>query len=174
MKLAIRLGLLMIGLLTASTAMADVTVKLSDVHLCCGACVRGIENAVKDLKSTVSIDKDLGTVTVKAADAAAAQQAVDAIAAAGYHGESDNATTKMKSDSGAPSGNVKRVSVSGVHNCCGGCAKAIVEAVKSVKGAAVGPLAGRATTFVVEGDFSAADLVKSLNGAGFHVKVSTN
>ena len=156
----------------AAAASADVKVKLSDVHLCCGACVRDVNAAVKELAGVkLEVDKDGGTVTVNAADASAAQKALDAIAGAGYHGTSDHATLKIKDESGAKTGNVKRVEVSGVHNCCGGCTTAIKDAVQGVKGVKEHTLKNKATTFVVEGEFSASELVKALYDAGFHAKV---
>ena len=62
-----------------------------------------------------------------------------------------------------PAGKVKSLKVSGIHNCCGPCCDAIKEAIKTVEGVTGDTAKPRATTFVVTGDFYAADLVKALN-----------
>ena len=111
------------------------------------------------------------TVTITAKDDKAAQKALEALAAGGFHGESDNANLAMKDDSGAPQGKVKSLTLSGAHNCCGACCKAIKSTVKKVNGVADDTAKPKATTFTVSGDFDAGELVKALNSAGFHVKV---
>jgi len=164
---------LAIGLMTSTLATAAVKVQLSDVHICCGACVKGIQNAVKDAgEAKVDIDRDGGSVTIETENDATAQKVVDAIAAAGYHGSSDHATIKVKEDAGAPSGKVTRLKLGGIHNCCGGCTNAIRDAVKGVSGVQADTLTNRATEFVVEGDFEAAEVIKALYAAGFHAKVA--
>ncbi|HEX3870362.1 MAG TPA: hypothetical protein VHV77_08000, partial [Pirellulales bacterium] len=111
------------------------------------------------------------TTTIVADNAMAAQKAISAIAAAGYHGKSNHDTLTMKEDSGAPSGNVTTLELTGIHNCCGACTKAAHKAVSEVEGYKSDNLVPKQSTFIVEGDFSAKDLVKALNDAGFHVKV---
>ncbi|MBS0208969.1 MAG: cation transporter [Planctomycetes bacterium] len=168
-------GTLIAGLLVALTgvARADVKVTVSDMHLCCGACLKGVEKAIAPVTgASVTCDKDAASCTITAADDATAGKAVAALAAAGFHGTIDNAKLAMTDDSGAPSGNVKRLQVSGIHNCCGSCTKAIKGAVKDVAGVKEDNCKAKETSFVVEGDFSASALVKALNEAGFHVKVS--
>ena len=39
----------------ATVSQADVTVKISDVHLCCGKCVTGAEKAVGTVDGHVSV-----------------------------------------------------------------------------------------------------------------------
>jgi copper chaperone CopZ len=158
--------------LLATTASAAVTVELSNMHICCGGCVKAIDVAVKGMPGVkVTADQGTETTTIVADNAMAAQKAISAIAAAGYFGKSNHATLAMKDDSGAPSGNVKRLELTGIHNCCGKCTKAAQAAMQSVPGVKSDNLVPKQSTFVVEGDFSAHDLVKALNDAGFHVKV---
>lgn len=157
----------------AGIAQAEVKVTLSEMHLCCGSCVKGVEKAVSSVPGAQGVcDKGNASCTITAADDATAAKAIAAVAAAGYHAAVDNSKLAMANDSGAPSGNVKRLQVSGVHNCCGGCSKAIKEAVAEVAGVKSDNCKSKDTSFVVEGDFSAAAVVKSLNEAGFHVKVA--
>ena len=49
----------------ALTAVAHAeSTKITTVHLCCPACVKGVEKAVADIKGvTADVDKDAGTVT---------------------------------------------------------------------------------------------------------------
>jgi copper chaperone CopZ len=62
-------------------------VELKGVHLCCDACVDGVGVALKDVEGVES-HCDIGNRTVTlTSDDAAAQKALDALAAAGYHGE---------------------------------------------------------------------------------------
>ena len=61
--------------------------------------------------------------------------------------------------------------MSGFHNSCGGCAASFREAIKDVKGVTSDNSKAKVTTAEVTGDFDAAELVKALNKAGFHVKV---
>jgi len=104
-------------------------------------------------------DQDAETVTLTAVDDAAAQKALDALAAAGFHGTTGNDKLTIKDDSGAKPGKVKKLEVSGVHNCCGGCTNRIKSALKDVSGADSSTIKSKETTFTVEGDFDAAALV---------------
>ena len=91
------------------------------------------------------------------------------MSAAGYFGKATGAT--LKDESGATAGNVKSLTVSGIHNCCKKCSIAINETIKKVPGA-TGEVAAKAETFTVTGDFDAAKLVEAFNEAGFSIKVS--
>lgn len=159
--------------LFSGVAQAAVKVELSGLHICCGACVSGIQKAAKGIEGTkIEVDKDAATCTIEADDLKAAQKVVDAIAAAGYHGDSDTKGVSMKDDSKAPKGKVNRIIVKGAHNCCRGCSNAIRDVVKDVEGVQASTVEPRGTSFVVEGDFEAVALVKALNDNGFHVTVT--
>jgi len=161
-----------LGLLTlAGTARAETKVVLKDVHLCCGQCVKAVAGILNDAGVKGACDQKAKTVTITAADDKAAQKALDALAAGGFHGDSGNNSLAIKEDSGAQAGKVKTLSVTGVHNCCGNCCKAIKETVKKVEGVKSDTAKPKENTFEVTGDFDAAELVKALNAAGFHVKV---
>ena len=54
---------------------------------------------------------------------------------------------------------------------CEGCVDAFQEAIKTVKGVTGDTATAKVTTCEVTGEFDAAELVKALNKAGFHVKV---
>ena len=92
----------------ASSATAEVSTKLSNVHLCCASCVKGVAaSAGKVAGAKLACDKDAGTVSVTAADAATVQKAVNALVGAGYFGTSSNPDIKLASPSGAKDETVK-------------------------------------------------------------------
>ncbi|MCE9603467.1 MAG: cation transporter [Planctomycetia bacterium] len=151
---------------------AETTVKLTEMHICCGGCTKGIQNAVKDLTDAkVAVDQANGESTITAATPEAAQKAVDAIVAAGYHAKVEGTGISIKDDSGAPSGKVKRLTVSNAHNCCGACTKAIKAAIKEVPGVEADTAKPKTKDFVIEGNFDAKAVVAALYEAGFHVTV---
>lgn len=155
----------------AGAARAETTVVLKGVHLCCGGCVKGVAKAVQGSGAKAACDPKAGTVTITATDDAGAQKAIDALAAAGYHGESDSKTVKVKDDSGVAAGKTKSLTLTGAHNCCGACCRGIKATVKKVEGVTGDTAKPKTDTFTVTGDFDAAALVKALNAAGYHVKV---
>ena len=152
----------------ASSASAEVTTKLSNVHLCCGSCVKGVAAAAgKVAGAKLACDKDAGTVAITAADNATVQQAVDALVGAGYFGTSSNPDIKVASHTGAADGAVKSLKVTGVHLCCGKCVTAVSNALKSVKGVTGNDAAKGSETFVVTGDdFNAKEVFAALEKAG--------
>jgi periplasmic mercuric ion binding protein len=85
-------------------------VELKGVHLCCDACVDGVGVALKDVEGVEShCDIANRTVTLTADDAAA-QKALDALAAADYHGEAGNKQLAMKAPKSTGSGGAARSS----------------------------------------------------------------
>jgi copper chaperone CopZ len=157
-------------------ALADTgktKVELKGVHLCCGACTTAVGKILKTVDGVAGkCDAKAGTVTITAKDDDTAAKAVAALAAGGFYGESSNPKLAIKDESGATAGKVKSVTVSGIHNCCGSCCKAIKSAVKKVDGVTGDTAKPKATTFEVTGDFDAVELVKALHAAGFNVKLS--
>ncbi|QDV32283.1 hypothetical protein [Tautonia plasticadhaerens] len=165
--------LLAAGLAASSAAEGEETkVNLEGVHLCCGACVKAVDEAAKAVEgAVVTCDRDAGAVAIVAPDAETAQRALDAITDAGYHGTPDSDAVTVKDDSGATGGNVKTLTLTGAHNCCRGCAVALTGALDAVGGIEGVEAEPRTTTVVLTGDFDAKAAVEALNVAGFHVKV---
>jgi len=162
---------LALGLLTAAAARAETKVTVSETHLCCGQCLKGVDAALKDVKGvTHKSSQEAKTIELVAENDAAAQSAVDALAAAGFYGKLDSQTVKYKTTP-APAGTVEKAEVSGLHNCCGACTTAIKKAVTSVGGVTGTNIKNKDTTFTVEGKFSAADLQAALLKAGFNAQV---
>lgn len=151
----------------------DTIVKLSGVHLCCKSCVTGIEKAIGTVPGvTASADKDKGTVTITAPNDAVAQKALNAMIAAGYYGISSHEKVRSSGHSGAPDAKVKSVTVTGVHLCCGKCAKAANGAATSVPGVKTSNAEKGAPSFTVTGDFNGRDLAMALEKAGMHGKIA--
>src|SRR5262245_44667644 len=153
---------------------AEPMVELKRVHMCCPGCAKEVGEILKKVEGVTdaACDQKANTVRFKAADAKAAQRALDALAEAGFHGDTGGAKDfAFKDDSGVKPGKVKSLTVTGFHNSCPGCVKSFRDAIKDVKGVAGDTAKSKVTTCEVTGDFDAAELVKALNKAGFHVKV---
>ena len=172
MKIRYLLAIGTLVLASSGTAWADTKVELKGTHLCCGQCVRAVDEILKKVDGvTGKCDQKGGTVTITAKDDATAQKALDALAAGGFHGTTDNKDLKIKDDSGVTKGKVKTLTLEGVHDCCGACNKAIVGALGKVTGVTGNTAKVKNDTFDVTGEFEAEELVKALNNAGYHVKV---
>ncbi len=159
-------------LLLTGAGWAETKLEVKGVHLCCGNCVKTVGEILKKIDGvTAKCDQKAGTVTITAKDNEAAQKALDALAAGGFHGDTGNKELKFKDYSGATAGKVNTLTLTGVHNCCGNCNKAITATVSKVAGVTGNTAKAKSDTFEVTGDFDAAELVKALNAAGYHVKV---
>jgi len=159
--------------LSLSARSADTTVKISDVHLCCKACVTGVEKAVGKVEGvTVAADQNAETVTLTGPDAATVQKAADALVAGGYFGTSDSDKVKVKADTGAKGQKVESLTVEGVHLCCRACVTAVDEAVKAVPGVKEHNAQRNAKTFTVTGDFNDKEVFDALQKAGLSGKAA--
>ena len=148
--------LLAAGAMLVSARAADVTTKITGVHLCCQPCVTAAQKAVTDSAPAVKavVDREGETITLTGADTASVQKAADGLVKAGFFGKSSNADIKMNTDTGAKGQQVKTLDVSNVHICCPKCATAVTNAILAVPGvkAATG-VEKNARTFQVTGDF---------------------
>ena len=149
----------------ASVALAEDKVTLTDVHNCCKSCTKGIQKAVATVPG-VKADVEKSTVVLTGGSNADLQKAVDAITAAGYTGASDKADVKVAAPT-APDEQVKSLTVSGTHLCCGKCVKAVDNALKSVPGVKSSNASKGAKSFDVKGDFNAKAVMDALAKAGF-------
>jgi copper chaperone CopZ len=153
--------------LVLSVPAADVSVKITGVHLCCQSCVKGVQSAVGKVQGvTVDADKDEGTVSLTGPNKAVVQKAANALVAAGYFGKSSDASIKVNADAGAKGKKVHSLQVDGVHLCCGKCVKAVNEALNSVAGVKGNTAAKNAESFTVTGDFNDKEVFDALQKAG--------
>ena len=165
---SVALAFAMIGSLNA----ADVSVKLTGVHLCCQNCVKGVEAAVGKVEGvTASSDRDAATVTLTGSDKAVVQKAADALVAAGYYGKSSDPDIKLKADTGAKGQKVQELKVDGVHLCCGKCVNAVNDALGSVEGVKANTAVKGAKSFAVTGEFDDKDVFTALQKAGLTGRV---
>jgi periplasmic mercuric ion binding protein len=170
----LRTGLVILsaaGMLGA-VALAETKVEITNVHLCCPLCVKAVGSALKDVEGVKGVcDQKAKTVTLTATDDGTAQKGIEALAAAGYHGHLETKAVHFPRDSGATEGKVSSLTVTGIHNCCGACNKAIKTAVKKVKGVTGDTAKPKNNSFEVTGDYEATELIRAFHEAGFHVKV---
>ena len=156
----------------AIVAHAD-EVKLTNVHLCCGSCVKGVEKVVAKVKGvTATADQTTSTVTISSSSKAALQQTVDALVTAGYYGKSSDSSIKVAANTGAQDGKVQSLKVEGVHLCCGKCVTAVQGALGKVPGVKANTAEKNVKSFEVTGDFSAKAVFDALNEAGLTGKVA--
>lgn len=157
----------MSAVLALSAAGADVTTTLSDVHLCCQNCAKGVQNAAAKVDGlTAAVDRDAKTVTLTGPDEATVQKGADALVAAGYFGKSSNPAIKVNAETGAKGQKVQTLEVQGVHLCCAKCVKAVNEALESVPGVKETTAAKGAKSFTVTGDFDDKEALAALQKAG--------
>jgi copper chaperone CopZ len=154
--------------LACSARAADVSVTITDVHICCQSCVKGVAKATADIPGlTAKADEDEGTVTLTGPDTAAVQKGADALVAAGFFGKCSDPTIKLNADTGAKNQTVQTIKIEGVHLCCGKCVKAVNEALAAVPGVTGNTAAKGAKTFEVTGNFNDKDVFDALQKAGF-------
>jgi copper chaperone CopZ len=142
------------------TAYADPTLKIEGVHNCCKKCVKGINAAVTSVPGATALIDDT-TVTITAKTDADAKKAAEALGAAGYYGKGIDAPATLDS------AKTQSVTVSSLHLCCKKCAEAINKAAAAVPGVTESTAAKDSKEFIVNGDFSKADLQAALLKAGF-------
>lgn len=158
--------------LVLSAQAADVSVKITGVHLCCQSCVKGVKSAVGKVPGvTVEADEDSSTVSLTGPDKATVQKAADALMAGGYFGKSSDASIKLSTDAGATGRKVQSLKVEGVHLCCGKCVKVVNEALGAVAGVKGNTAAKNAESFMVTGDFNDKEVFDALHKAGLAGRV---
>jgi periplasmic mercuric ion binding protein len=155
------------ALLGAPFGFADVSVKLSDVHLCCSSCVKGVDKALAPVSGAAAkSDRESETVTITAPDKATAQKAVDALVTAGYFGKSSDSAIKVNASTGATATKVNSLNVSGVHLCCNKCVTVVKDALSKVPGVKANSAKKDAPMFQVTGDFKPTDVFNALHEVG--------
>ena len=159
--------------LALSASAAEVTAKLSEVHLCCKGCVTGVEKAVSEVEGVkATADQEAATVTLSAADEATLQKGADALSKAGYFGKCSDGNIKMQSRAGAKGQKVQTLKVEGVHLCCAKCVKAVDKALTSVDGVKEHTATKGAKSFTVSGDFNDKEVFTALEKEGLSGKAA--
>ena len=153
--------------LTLSTRAADTTVTLSDVHICCGGCVKTIDKTVATIPGlTDKADQDGGTIALTGPDTATLQKGVDALVADGFYGKSSDAGITVTSDTGAKNEKMTSMTIEHLHLCCGHCVKSVNEILSGVPGVTGNTAAKGAKSFDVTGNFNDKDVFDALQKGG--------
>jgi copper chaperone CopZ len=151
---------------------AEVTAKLTDVHVCCQGCVKAVAAATGKIDGLTAIaDPDESTITLTAADTATVQKGVDALVAAGYFGKSSNASIKVNADTGAKDQKVQSLKIEGLHLCCGHFVKSVNETLSKVEGVTGNTAEKGVNSFMVTGDFNEKEVMMALQSAGLTGKI---
>lgn len=154
-------------LLAAETV--PVTVTITEIHLCCKGCTSAVDKAVAKVPGVTSkTNQDEQSTVLTASNPKDLQKAIDEIAAAGFHGKIDNADVAFKPIEFKEGENVRKLEVAHIHNCCKMCTDAIKGAIEAVPGVTSNTVKNKQVSFVVEGDFSPAEVVKAIQDAGFY------
>jgi copper chaperone CopZ len=157
---------------TAEGDAEPITIKLHEMHLCCSACGRRVEELVAEMEGVkVDVDRKEGIVTLDAPGKKAAQDAVNAMADAGFYGKSDSHDIDFKGK-GAKAEKIKSATVTGVHLCCKGCVTAADKAITSVEGVEEHTAKSKAESFVITGDFSPSEVLRNLRKAGLNATIT--
>lgn len=174
MKMKSLLSVVALVCMMSVSAMAETKVTLTDVHMCCGSCVNRVPTALKDVAGVTGVGSQADkTIVVTAPDVATAQKAVNALLAEGYFGKTSDPAIKVEAPTGAPTGKVEKLTVSGVHLCCGRCVTTVKDVLSKLDGVTGNTVAANAPTFEVTGNFDAKLLFERLNAAGLAGKVGT-
>lgn len=163
MRLVTRLGLAT-AVLVASAAMA-ADVKITGVHNCCPGCDASIKKVLGEAGVT-NLTVTKGDIGFSADDPT---KALTALFAAGYAGRVEGAQAPRQQGLRQIRG--KTLKVEGIHNCCGQCTKAIMDAVKPLGKAELKP---RETSFTItsETEIEGPALMRALRMAGYNGKIS--
>jgi len=165
-------SILAVFVCSLSARAEDVSVKISEVHLCCKGCVTGAEKAIGTVPGVkAEVDQAGGTVTLTGADSASVQKGATALLKAGYFGKSSDSGIHMTARTGAKGAKVQSMHVEGVHLCCAKCVKAVDKALKSVEGVKEHTATKGAETFEVTGDFNDKDVFAALQKEGLNGKI---
>jgi len=153
--------------LTLSVRAADATDTLSDVHICCGSCVKAIGKIAATVPNlTATADEDAGTIVLTAPDTATIQKGADALTAAGFFGKSSDPAIKIDATTGAKNQMMQSMTIANLHLCCGKCVKAVNEILSGVPGVTGNTAAKGAKTFEVTGNFNDKDVFDALQKGG--------
>src|SRR5258708_34325039 len=152
---------------TMSVLAGDFSDKLTEVHLCCQGCVKGVQKAVGQVPGVIAAaDMDDGTVTLAGPDSATVQKAADALVAAGYFGKRSDPGIKIVAQTGAQDRKVKSLAIEGVHLCCGKCVKSVNTALGEFAVVTGNTATKVAKSLVVSGVFNHNEVFAALQKAG--------
>ena len=164
-----------IVLLSVSATRAG-EVKIEDVHICCGQCVKIAQKTLTAVEgvSDAKADKDSGSITLTAADNKAAAAAIAALAKEGFRGSAKHGdkTLEFPGANAEKGAKADTITIAGVHLCCPACYTAAEKALKDVDGVTAVNSDKKTKTLEVTGkgvDVNAA--LEALFKAGFQASL---
>lgn len=158
---------IILSLLALATFVhAETTVTMTGVHNCCMSCTNGIVKASTSVGKDIAVTAEGKTVTIITKKKTDAKKAVEAIIAAGYFGKVEGEESTAAKTASKPEAKVTKATVSGVHLCCKKCADAAIAAIKNVSGITKHDIVAKSESFIVEGEFTKAELAAALNAEG--------
>ncbi len=176
MKLLTITTVMTLTIATAAFSVNDeVTVK--DVHLCCGSCVDGVDEALMEVDgvSNIASDQNTKSIAFKVSNDEAAKKAIEALARGGFFGVAKQGNKSLTfPDAGArKDAKSARIKFSGVHLCCRSCVKSAHLALKDVKGVSSIDIDREEGTVTVSGtDILHTEAVAALNKGGFYGRIA--
>jgi copper chaperone CopZ len=168
------LAVIFTGLTTAILSAGQVgsnAIEVKGPHICCGQCVKVVNNILKKVDGVSDIKADIQTkvVTFTAKDDKAARAGFMALVDGGFFGGATEGgkEIKLEMDVVKKGNKADVVTVKGVHVCCGACQKAINSIFKDSKVSFEGP--GPQRTVRIEGkDLDRAEVLETLHKTGFN------
>lgn len=153
--------------LFSSYVSAKTDLMLSGVHLCCSTCQKTVETVVEAIKGNqVKVNRTNNTVKILAPNKDSAQRSLNAMASAGFYGNSSSEQITMNYSFDHET--VSKTSLVGNHNCCLSCASALKSSLLNVEG--VETVTVKKRSCKIKGQFDIADALTAGNKAGFSLK----
>lgn len=150
-------------LLAVAAFAADV--KVTGLHNCCGACKKALDDVMtKSAATNVNISSTEISFSTTDPD-----KTVKALFDAGFAGKVEGAKTPEAQ--GAKGVKAKTLKLEGIHNCCGGCTRAVDAALKPFGTHDLKPRA-TACTLTSETELDAEKVVEALRKAGYNARVA--
>ena len=175
MKIVAAIALSVAFVLSANLQSSDVKVRIKGVHLCCGACVAGVDDALEEVKdiSDVAADRNGKVVVFTAKDAKVAEAGIKALAEAGYYGRAAVGDKDVKFPATGVKKDTKTNSIvlGNVHLCCGSCVTDAQKALEKVEGLNQIAIDRNEETITLKGkSIDVNKAIGALNNAGFYAK----
>lgn len=164
---------LFVCIATAIEAADRAPVQLEKLHLCCGACSKALAEALGSVEGIeeIDIDRKAGSAHFVSSSDDKTKAALAAMAEAGFFG----AVTQGDKEVAVPTEEIDaelkadRIVFTGVHLCCGGCARGVAKGYADLKDVVAVDCDTDAGTVTLSGkDLSVAEMRDALHKAGFH------
>lgn len=161
----------------AKVAAADGTpVQVEKIHLCCGKCSKDLNEALGSVEGIeqIEVDRKTGSARFLSPSDEKTQAALGAMEEAGFFGTATQGDKKLTVPTEKIDADLRadRIVFSGVHLCCGGCAKGVVKGYADLTDVvAVDCDTDEGTVTLTGKGLSVSDMRDALHKAGFSGKL---